>query len=100
MMERRQTTNEEGDIEWVIENEEPEVTKIHIGDVPIMLRSNFCILSDLINDDLPEVGECPYDAVSTAWEILIFAYYMSLTDLLFFLFASSLLNNTNTTPFH
>jgi DNA-directed RNA polymerase beta subunit len=63
MMVRRQETNADGDIEWIVENEEPEVSKIHIGDVPIMLRSDFCILSDLTNEDLPDVGECPYDQV-------------------------------------
>ncbi|KAJ1973884.1 DNA-dependent RNA polymerase II, partial [Dimargaris xerosporica] len=36
-------------------------TKVFIGKVPIMLRSNFCILHGLSDQDLHEVNECPYD---------------------------------------
>ncbi|KAJ1567691.1 DNA-dependent RNA polymerase II, partial [Cladochytrium tenue] len=61
MMVRKAEKTSDGDTEWVIEQEDPESSKIHIGDVPIMLRSEFCILSDLTDEDLPEVGECPFD---------------------------------------
>ena len=32
-----------------------------VSQVPIMLRSNFCILSDLNDSDLYDLNECPYD---------------------------------------
>ncbi|KAI9366033.1 DNA-directed RNA polymerase II subunit RPB2 [Zopfochytrium polystomum] len=59
MVRRSEKVN--GEQEWVVEQEDPESSKIHIGDVPIMLRSDFCILSELTDADLPEVGECPFD---------------------------------------
>ncbi|KAJ3113523.1 DNA-dependent RNA polymerase II [Phlyctochytrium bullatum] len=49
-----------GESEWVREKEDPP-TKMHIGDVPIMLRSEFCALTDLSTEELPSVGECTYD---------------------------------------
>eukprot|EP00850_Spirogloea_muscicola_P001602 SM000006S19367 [mRNA] locus=s6:367911:375533:- [translate_table: standard] len=38
-----------------------ELTKVFIGKVPIMLRSNYCTLNDVSDKDLTELGECPYD---------------------------------------
>ncbi|KAJ1960328.1 DNA-dependent RNA polymerase II [Dipsacomyces acuminosporus] len=35
--------------------------KVFIGKVPIMLRSNFCLLHGLSDQDLHQLGECPYD---------------------------------------
>jgi len=35
--------------------------KIHIGKVPIMLRSSFCMLAGSSEKDLAQLGECPYD---------------------------------------
>jgi len=35
--------------------------KLFIGRIPIMLRSEFCILSDSTDDTLAKLGECPYD---------------------------------------
>ena len=32
-----------------------------IGSIPIMLHSNLCYLHNLGNDDLQQLGECPYD---------------------------------------
>ncbi len=69
-----------GDIIWEKEHEEtPEdTTKVWIGKVriivlkssfnltsrkvPIMLRSTFCILRDLQEQDLYDLNECPYDS--------------------------------------
>lgn len=34
---------------------------VHIGRIPIMLRSSRCILRNLSDRQLEEVGECPYD---------------------------------------
>ncbi|KAI8852979.1 DNA-directed RNA polymerase II subunit RPB2 [Chytridium lagenaria] len=57
---RRGRTNEQGDLVWEFEKED-EPAKLYIGDVPIMLRSHFCALSDLNLEELPSVGECTYD---------------------------------------
>ncbi|PVU92434.1 hypothetical protein BB559_003718 [Furculomyces boomerangus] len=43
------------------ERDERDFRKIFIGKVPIMLRSNYCLLHNLTNTDLYGVGECPYD---------------------------------------
>jgi len=44
------------------ESQEEEVyAKIHIGKVPIMLRSSFCMLAGANDKDLASLGECPYD---------------------------------------
>jgi len=40
--------------------------KVFIGKVPIMLRSNYCILNGLSERDLYDVGECYYDQVKRA----------------------------------
>ncbi|KAI8924497.1 DNA-dependent RNA polymerase II second largest subunit [Entophlyctis helioformis] len=49
------------DLVWETEVADSGFTKVFIGRVPIMLRSTFCILSDLSQRDLVQVGECPYD---------------------------------------
>lgn len=50
-------------LEW--ENEFPEDAappkKVFAGKLPIMLRSNFCLLRDLSEQELFDWGECPYD---------------------------------------
>lgn len=38
-----------------------EATKVFMGYVPIMLRSQFCVLSDKNDQELCELGECVYD---------------------------------------
>jgi DNA-directed RNA polymerase II subunit RPB2 len=39
-----------------------ELSRVFIGKVPIMLRSNYCMLAGAPSDkDLTELGECPYD---------------------------------------
>jgi DNA-directed RNA polymerase II subunit RPB2 len=38
-------------------------SKVFIGKVPIMLRSAFCVLTELNMQELTDVGECPYDQV-------------------------------------
>ncbi|KAI6120594.1 DNA-directed RNA polymerase II, subunit 2 [Pisolithus croceorrhizus] len=53
-----------GDILWEPEHEETtnDTTKVWIGKVPIMLRSTFCILRGLQDQDLYDLNECPYDS--------------------------------------
>jgi len=55
--------NSFAEMNWEDEAEDPN-TKVFIGQVPIMLKSSYCILSGLRDQDLHEVGECPYDQVS------------------------------------
>ncbi len=38
--------------------------KTHIGKVPIMLRSRYCLLHDMGAQELAELGECHYDQVA------------------------------------
>ncbi|KAJ2581147.1 DNA-dependent RNA polymerase II, partial [Coemansia sp. RSA 1836] len=35
--------------------------RLFIGKVPIMLRSHYCLLNDLKDQDLHQLGECPFD---------------------------------------
>ena len=46
--------NEDGDVQ-----KGPE--KVFVGKLPIMLKSKFCLLKDLTEQELFEWGECPYD---------------------------------------
>lgn len=41
--------------------QEAEEDKIWIGKVPVMVRSNFCLLHGLPEDHYYQLGECPYD---------------------------------------
>lgn len=41
--------------------------QVHLGHVPIMLRSDFCSLAEASETALQEVGECPYDQVRFDW---------------------------------
>lgn len=52
-----------GETVWQVESEtrQDEDTKVWIGKVPIMLRSAFCILYNLAEQDLHDLNECPYD---------------------------------------
>ena len=46
------------------EGQEPQVQengKTFIGKIPIMLRSTYCLLSNLTDRDLTELNECPLD---------------------------------------
>ncbi|KAJ3090337.1 DNA-dependent RNA polymerase II [Quaeritorhiza haematococci] len=56
----RDTTNI-NEMEWEVEESDRDWSKIFIGRVPIMLRSEYCILNTLNPKELAEVGECPYD---------------------------------------
>eukprot|EP01038_Epipyxis_sp_PR26KG_P008520 gene8520-11517_t len=38
-----------------------KLTHIKIGDIPIMLRSKYCILNSRLDRDLTKVGECVFD---------------------------------------
>ncbi|KAJ8522034.1 hypothetical protein ONZ45_g1355 [Pleurotus djamor] len=53
-----------GDVRWVPEygDRQEDGAKVWIGKVPIMLRSTFCILRDLQDQDLFDLNECPYDS--------------------------------------
>ncbi|KAH0560024.1 DNA-dependent RNA polymerase II [Trichoglossum hirsutum] len=42
-------------------NQEGEVTKVFVGKLPIMLKSKYCILKDLSEQELYAWNECPYD---------------------------------------
>ncbi|KAA1110516.1 DNA-dependent RNA polymerase II [Puccinia graminis f. sp. tritici] len=44
-----------------VDNDEKNSTQIYIGKVPIMLRSEFCILDKLEDPGLYELNECPFD---------------------------------------
>ncbi|KAI8817226.1 DNA-directed RNA polymerase II subunit RPB2 [Fimicolochytrium jonesii] len=51
---------------WQTEQEEEDFTRVFIGKVPIMLRSNYCSLGEITSSEAPslsveDVGECPYD---------------------------------------
>uniref|UniRef100_A0A914VVN6 DNA-directed RNA polymerase subunit beta n=1 Tax=Plectus sambesii TaxID=2011161 RepID=A0A914VVN6_9BILA len=46
------------------EGEEPKETKyekVFVGKIPIMLRSSYCMLSNMSDRDLTELNECPLD---------------------------------------
>ncbi|KAI4291490.1 DNA-directed RNA polymerase II subunit RPB2 [Pancytospora philotis] len=54
------------DVVKSVENEagkydEVKYPRVFIGQLPVMLRSSCCVLHDLTEDDIVEVGECPYD---------------------------------------
>ncbi|KAH0543003.1 DNA-dependent RNA polymerase II [Glutinoglossum americanum] len=42
-------------------SQEGEVTKVFVGKLPIMLKSKYCILKDLSEQELYAWNECPYD---------------------------------------
>jgi DNA-directed RNA polymerase II subunit RPB2 len=42
-------------------NHEGEITKVFVGKLPIMLKSKYCILKDLSEQELYSWNECPYD---------------------------------------
>jgi len=44
-----------------IQSEVKSIPKVFIGKIPIMLRSQYCMLSEVPERDLPDLGECPYD---------------------------------------
>ncbi|GAB4814750.1 hypothetical protein N2152v2_001796, partial [Parachlorella kessleri] len=63
-LEKRVVTRRGGEGGEAAVEEEEEVTqydKIFLGDVPIMLRSDYCNLAGLGDRDLTDLGECPYD---------------------------------------
>lgn len=47
--------------EWDIEEEDTEPTKVFIGKMPVMLKSQYCILKDFAEEELYSLNECPYD---------------------------------------
>ncbi|KAH9997694.1 DNA-directed RNA polymerase II, subunit 2 [Russula compacta] len=62
---REDPDGQPGDMVWETELEDRpplENNKVWIGKLPIMLRSSFCILSDLGERELYDLNECPYDS--------------------------------------
>ncbi len=58
------------DVEYIIKEKDIEVLrqfapetikKVNLGRVPIMLHSNLCSTSNVSNEFLKKIGECPYD---------------------------------------
>lgn len=54
------------DVTKIVENEygerdEHKFSKTPLGQLPVMLRSNCCVLHGLTDKDIVEIGECPYD---------------------------------------
>ena len=45
----------------IVDGEEQETTRVYIGEMPIMVKSNKCILSKLSEEELVELGEDPED---------------------------------------
>ncbi|KAI6207569.1 DNA-directed RNA polymerase subunit beta [Aphelenchoides besseyi] len=43
------------------EPEETRYNKVFVGKIPIMLRSSYCMLSNMTDRDLTELNECPLD---------------------------------------
>jgi len=71
------------------EGEEENVPKLFIGKVPIMLRSNYCMLSESTDRELAELGECPYDqggyfVINGGEKVLIAQEKMSLNHVYIF----------------
>ena len=50
-------------LHWENEDEDrlSQTEKVFVGKLPIMLKSKFCLLKDLTDQELFEWGECPYD---------------------------------------
>jgi len=59
------------EMNWQDEAEDPN-TKIFIGQVPIMLKSSYCILGGLRDQDLHEISEFLYNQVSKKFEKYFF----------------------------
>ncbi|KAJ3401560.1 DNA-dependent RNA polymerase II [Chytriomyces hyalinus] len=57
---KRAIIAEDGEQEFVDETA-PQTAKIYAGEMPIMLKSDFCLLHDMSEANLYEIGECPYD---------------------------------------
>ena len=53
----------DNELEWkeqIVQGEESD-SKVYMGKVPIMVRSKFCMLRDLGEQEMYELKECPYD---------------------------------------
>ncbi|KAI9810248.1 MAG: DNA-dependent RNA polymerase II [Pycnora praestabilis] len=50
-------------LDWELEDgdEDQEPTKVFVGKMPIMLKSKYCVLKDLSEQELYAWNECPYD---------------------------------------
>eukprot|EP00993_Chasmostoma_nieuportense_P004118 NODE_47_length_3746_cov_20.153357_g43_i0.p1 GENE.NODE_47_length_3746_cov_20.153357_g43_i0~~NODE_47_length_3746_cov_20.153357_g43_i0.p1 ORF type:complete len:1204 (+),score=381.96 NODE_47_length_3746_cov_20.153357_g43_i0:29-3640(+) len=44
-----------------VEQSNYAIEHVKIGEIPVMLKSSYCHLMDMLPDELPEVGECPHD---------------------------------------
>lgn len=57
-------THETGEVVWRPESDldiDQKPEQVSLGRVPIMLRSKFCVLRDLTEDEFYNLKECPYD---------------------------------------
>ena len=55
-------SSEETQLVWETEVDDAgEPAKVYVGKIPIMLKSRFCLLKDLGEQELHNWGECPYD---------------------------------------
>lgn len=62
----RELQRETGDADFT-EVSSQTYNQVHLGHVPIMLRSDFCSLAEASETALQEVGECPYDQVGVGF---------------------------------
>ncbi|KAJ3066659.1 DNA-dependent RNA polymerase II [Podochytrium sp. JEL0797] len=52
---------DDGEQEWVVRGQPIPPQRVHIGEMPIMLKSDYCTLSQTDTEGLYALGECPYD---------------------------------------
>lgn len=48
---------------WEVEQADENYQKVFIGNVPLMLKSDYCTLNGEEDAELERMGECPYDQV-------------------------------------
>jgi DNA-directed RNA polymerase II subunit RPB2 len=54
-------STDENETEFVQEGHQEVLSKVFIGKVPIMLKSEYCILSSLSPSEMSSLGECSFD---------------------------------------
>ncbi|KAG5422058.1 RPB2 [Candida metapsilosis] len=63
VFESDDNNRKDNELEWkeqIVQGEESD-SKVYMGKVPIMVRSKFCMLRDLGEQEMYELKECPYD---------------------------------------
>ncbi|KNC56374.1 DNA-directed RNA polymerase [Thecamonas trahens ATCC 50062] len=58
---RQEVEDEDGQLVMDYQTAEALREKVPFGAMPIMLRSEYCALSNHSDKELPDLGECPYD---------------------------------------